>query len=182
MAQLGSIQSVRDQLKEYGDRLKGVGYRKWKPEMGFDSGPPFWIADIEPSLADVKKGGVNCLGLINLIRLHFELPTSQNPFVMLEKRGVLHEFDRDTQYPFGTLLVRPYRDDNDQGHYAIMWDDGNVLHAHTRLAKGESFVDVSTEHLTAPGVVVEPLEYSNSWFQPNTYTHVCMVGDWLGSN
>jgi hypothetical protein len=181
MAQLGDKPSVEDQLRKRGELLIGVGYRKWEPKMGFDSGSPFWIADIEPSLADVKKGGVNCLGLINLIWLHFGLPASQNPFVMLEKRGVLRDFNLNMDYSFGTLLVRPYRDDNDLGHYAIVWDDGNVLHAYTKLAEGENFSDVSAEHLTAPGVAVEPLEFSNSWYHPHTYTHVCMLDDWLGS-
>jgi hypothetical protein len=174
--------SIPTQLKKYADSLIGVEYLKWEPSMGFTIYSPFWIAKKEPPLADIEEGGVNCLGLINLIRLHCGRSASQNPFEMLEKRGVLHEFNRDTRYPFGTLLVRPYRDDNDQGHYAITWNDGNVLHAYAKLAEEESFDDISAEHLTAPGVVIEPLEFSNSWFPPHTYTHVCMLDDWMGSN
>ena len=174
--------SITTRLEEYAKCLIGVGYCKWEPYMGFNSGPPFWIANEEPPLQDIQKGGANCLGLINLIRLRFGLPASQNLFVMLEEREVLRDFNPKMNYPFGTLLIRPYRDNNDQGHYAIAWDDGNVLHAHKRLAEGESFSDVSAEHLTAPGVIVEPLEFSNSWYHPHTYTYVCMLDDWLGSN
>lgn len=173
---LGDIQK----LKDFGQSLLGTQYAKWVPSMGFTPGPPFWINSTEPSIDTVREQGVNCLGVANLVRLHFGQSAEKNLFDVLLQQGSLKKFDPKENYPFGTLLLRPFHDnDHDQGHYAIMWENGNILHAYAKVDEGGFFTDISADQLAPPGVVIEPLEISNSWFTPNTYTHISEPVEWL---
>jgi hypothetical protein len=44
--------------------------------------------------------------------------------------GVLEPFDSTKSYPVGSLLLRQYRDPVDQGHLALLYNDGQLLHCY----------------------------------------------------
>jgi len=43
---------------------------------------------------------------------------------------VLEPFDATKSYPVGSLLLRRYRDPVDQGHLALIYNDGQLLHCY----------------------------------------------------
>ena len=62
-------------------KLNGLKYACWKPSMGFkdEDGPPFWkINDKVPKLSEIKKHGLCCTGLANLIRRYLNLQVPGN--------------------------------------------------------------------------------------------------------
>lgn len=159
-------------------------YAPWTPPMGFTTGPPFWLNDTLPRIEEIREGGLNCLGLINLVSLFSGSSARIAWFQELDARGLLKSFDRtkDDAYPPGTLLLRPYHDQEyDQGHYAIVVGSGDdVVHAFARIPEGKTFAELirSGEKLQ-PGVVIESVELSDEWFSGGTYTHVCAPSDWI---
>ncbi len=119
----------------YADNLvkHSIRYSWWRPVRCGDS---FFFTGGLPALKKVKENGVGCSGLINLMvqAAGFEIP----PFPeglrinksyrggtvfwerIFEERGVLEPFDYTKHYPIGTLFMRRYRNEYDQGHMAVM--------------------------------------------------------------
>ena len=88
---------------------------------------PFYI-DVLPSLSYIKEHGINCTGLINILRQKVgkEIPGNGEYRVgtvewynFLKKKKVIHKFDDSQKYPIGTLFLRRYRSVEDQGHVAV---------------------------------------------------------------
>lgn len=126
------------------NKLLDIPYEWWNPEesMISDDGP-FWAFNKEcPNIERIKTA--NCAGLINLIRRfnNLEIPgVKDNNFYSggtyvwsqyLDKYK--NKFDNKCIYKPGTLLLRDYRDINDQGHLAVVFDNENILHS--RSSKG----------------------------------------------
>ena len=68
-----------DKALNYGKKLVGIKYACWQPSMGLPKkdGPPFWIKNAKPpNIKIIKKEGMCCTGLPNLIRryLGLEIP------------------------------------------------------------------------------------------------------------
>ena len=59
-------------------------------------------------------------------------------FYYFQKNNLIQEFDYNSRYPLGTLLLRNYIDINDQGHCAVLYSYydkdpskllyGNIIH------------------------------------------------------
>ena len=149
-------------------------------------GAPFWLVNPPytcPSFDEVQKEGVNCVGVVNLIRLQCGRQPLFNPAEHFEKEGKLIPFS-PTDIPLFALLARKYRSSEDPGHYAIYMGDNNILHSYVRVEPGVSYEETCAgDDVLLPGVVIEPLYHSQSWFDTNTttgtYTHICKVEDWL---
>ncbi len=125
----------------YGHSLLGIHYVWWLGDiiLGADDGP-FWAAcGSPPPVETIRKQGVCCTGLINLIRRHLGLPV---PGVSKEDphaggTGAWEEFllpylepiDPSANYPAGTLLFRPYQTFSDQGHVGVILENGQFLHS-----------------------------------------------------
>jgi hypothetical protein len=158
----------------------GVSYAPWKGDS-IGSGSPFWIDDISPAIKDIKKGGANCIGLINLIVMALDNKSQSNWFEYLEKHGVLEPFEHGEVYPKGTMVLRRYKDLEDQGHVAMMVSDTEIIHSYMYIDPDQSFQEAihSSESTYGPGVTIEPIDVSNSWFEKGTYTHICRPKYWL---
>ena len=142
----------------------------------------------------IKKTGINCVGLINIIRrcLKLHIPGFETSnyaggtyewFKYLKKNKKLKKFNIKKSYPTGTLLIRKYKNSYDQGHVAIVKEQDNssilnqkLIHAYPDENADENN---STQHLS-PGLTVDDsVSKSHSWYQEGTYTHVCLPENWL---
>lgn len=182
---------IRRALK-FAKTFVGRRYKWWTPQVDMTSDQaPFWASN---DLIPQKIDAMSCTGLLNLIMRYLKKPVPGTEkvgyrypggtwiwFHTLKRQGVLHKFDPSKRYPKGTLLLRDYRSDQDQGHAAIIYksDKLNVFQSliiHSYSETGYT----SKGGYSDPGVTIQPLGYSHFAFDPKGYyTHVCYPKDWL---
>lgn len=125
-------------------KLISIPYEWWNPEesMISDDGP-FWSFNKGcPEIETIKSA--NCAGFMNLLRRFndLEIPgVKDNNFYAGGTYVWSHyldtfknKFKKEINYTSGTLLLRDYRNINDQGHLAVIFDNNNILHS--RSSKG----------------------------------------------
>ena len=176
-------------------KLNGLKYACWKPSMGFkdEDGPPFWkINDKVPKLSEIKKHGLCCTGLANLIRRYLNLQVPGNVtlnkqrkskytgttgewFYYLKKNKRLEKIDLKKCYPRGTLLLQDYNT-KDQGHVAMVITSNKKgllyskkIHAISERIKGKKY----------SSVVIEVVK---DYPRNERYTHICLPKNWLLKN
>jgi hypothetical protein len=172
---------------EYGIKLIGTPYDYWRGGENQKESPMFAQNGKVPHKLDVTS--LNCAGLCNLMlrSIGKELPYSSKTntiggteayFEYYKEKS--YEFSINNVYPMGTLLMRDYRDINDQGHVAVLLDDRGkqalVLQSH-----------VEGEYLTStkPGVnAMYTLADSHMNFTDEEgkgcyYERVVLPEDWL---
>tara|TARA_B100000963_G_scaffold358967_1_gene384968 strand:+ start:5481 stop:6008 length:528 start_codon:yes stop_codon:yes gene_type:complete len=135
-------------------KLIGAKYKLWLGDFQKtnDTPEPFYINEI-PNIEYVRTHGINCAGLINIMRLNTSgsVPGEGNWrggtlswYEYLKSKDVLIDFDYRRNYPKGTLLLRNYRNENDQGHLAVIcekdkqgkWLNDDIIHAHNNGSDG----------------------------------------------
>jgi hypothetical protein len=130
-------------MMEYAETFLGIPYRWWNPEVScFDTTGPFWAGCTEEvSLETAKKGEMNCAGFLNLLCLKAGLPipgAKEKHFYaggtgmwwnFFEERGMMIPYEAGISYPVGSILLRKYRDEGDQGHIAIVHDERRIIHS-----------------------------------------------------
>ena len=180
-------------LKNVIDKLLGTPYVWWKKSMK-DCGPQSY-ADYAtiPDFEKINKIGINSVGIVNIIRKSFglEIPgiKENKPyaggtyewFQYLKKNKKLKKFNIREVYPEGTLLIRKYKNEADQGHMAIIYqvDEKGVLFS--KLAHAYSYTPINLEkEKHFPGLKIDnSVGESHFWYDNGTYTHVCLPEDWL---
>lgn len=114
-------------VKVYGMSLIGTPYGEWKGGPLTD-GSPMWSSDTAvPKLVD----STSCAGLLNLMFRFAGIKLPVGPdgsvggtYAYGHHFGQIAEsFDSDKKYPDGTIIGRRYRNENDQGHVAIIYED-----------------------------------------------------------
>ncbi len=158
---------------------KNIPYTKWDGEF-----PCSFYVDGVPSIKVLQEQGVNCAGLVNILiqysgkSIPKEVCINNIPidprggtkfwFQYFKNMGYLEEFDYAKQYPLGTLLLRDYRDIEDQGHCAILIEHykdpsktlyGKILHSYMPSKVG----------ITSCG--------SSHFYQE--YSHIVLPQNWL---
>ena len=172
---------------EFGIKLIGTPYDYWRGGENQKDAPMFAQDGEVPHQLDITS--VNCAGLCNLMlrSIGKELPYSNETQTIGGTEAYFeyykdksYEFSIDNNYPMGTLLMRNYRDINDQGHVAVIIEnkgkDSLVLQSH-----------VEGEYLrsTSPGVnAMYSLEESHKSFKDENgkgcyYERVVLPEDWL---
>lgn len=154
-------------LLNYGKTLIGIPYRAWNPEVSCcgDHGPFWAFAAPVPSLEVVQQGQMNCAGFINLLcrkqgstipgvaeGSYFAGGTGDWYLYLQDK---LLPVDPKVVYPVGTLFLRRYRNEDDQGHLAVSLGDGTHLHS-----------------WTTKGVAIDAVF-------PDYYEFICRPEDWI---
>ena len=162
---------------DFGLSLQGIPYDYWKGGDNQTTAPMFAINGPVPDGSEITSA--NCAGLVNLIIRYIgkELPYKNDGIGGTSAyahyyRDVAVPFDIMNSYPKGTLIIRDYRDVNDQGHVAIILDDNGkkalVLQSHVEGTFFES---------TTPGVNKQyTLEESHDG---NYYELAVLPKDWL---
>ena len=172
---------------EFGIKLIGTPYDYWRGGENQKDAPMFAQNGEVPDQLEITS--INCAGLCNLMlrSIGKALPYSNKTqtmggteayFEYYENKS--YEFSIENNYPMGTLLMRNYRDINDQGHVAVLIEtkgkDSLVLQSH-----------VEGEYLrsTSPGVnAMYSLEESHNSFTDENgkgcyYERIVLPEDWL---
>jgi hypothetical protein len=167
-------------LREYVDEIIGTPYVWWRDGMTtLGNVAPFWASHGDvPSASEIVQNGCNCTGFINLLRRKrgMTLPGVVDGWFYgagicawtEALREVLMPFDADASYPEGTLLLRTYRDPEDQGHVAVLWSSGSVLAqklAHSYIADGIA--------------INKTVAWSHAWAEGGYYEYVCLPENWI---
>lgn len=169
---------------QFAEKLVGIKYQV-STKVPIKDSCPFWNRDgPSPSIEDIKKGGLACVGVTNLIRRHLglKIPIEKGKwkdifpggsgawFHYFEEKKKLQKIDYNKTYPKGTLLLQDYNP-KDMGHVAIVWtadkkglSNSKILHA---------------RHDGPKSVVIEPLD---DYKMKRRFTHVCLPEDWLVKN
>jgi hypothetical protein len=132
-----------DHILAKGKEYSRVRYKPWNPKAScYGDNGPFWAFNgPAPELIAVKAGLLNCAGLINVLRreLGLEIPGATEQsfyaggtyewYVYLDSRKKLGPFYIGYDYPRGTLLLRRFHNELDDGHLAIVSGKNTVLHS-----------------------------------------------------
>ncbi len=152
-------------------QLLGIPYRWWDPKVSCagDHGP-FWAFNGPlPSRDQLEEGQMNCAGFVNLVcrGLGVPIPGADKKeyyaggtyawHTYLQQKNVLKPFRSWIIYPEGTLLLRQYMSEEDQGHLAIYMGPNSIVHSWPE--KGSCFDTI----------------------QPDYYEFVCLPEDWMTS-
>lgn len=182
-------------VKNIIDKHLGTPYVWWNENM-IDCGEQSYANNKE--LLDFEKInqiGMNCVGLINIIRksLGLDIPGVKEGtayaggtyvwFKHLKKYKKLKKFNIRKVYPEGTLLIRNYKNETDQGHMAVIYESSNKGVLFSKLAHVYSYTPFNPENETVkhfPGLKIDDsVGESHFWYEKGFYTHVCMPEDWL---
>lgn len=149
--------------------LLDVPYKFWNPNVSCagDHGP-FWAHNGPlPSHKAIEEGQMNCAGFLNLLcrSQGISIPGADEKDYYaggtrvwhdyLQQKGVLHPFRPWLLYPKGTLLLRNYRSEEDQGHLALYMGPNSIVHSWPET--GSCFATI----------------------QPYYYEFVCLPEDWM---
>ena len=161
--------------------LLGIPYKWWDPSVSCvgDHGP-FWAFNGPlPSRDQLEEGQMNCAGFLNLVcrglgvtipgvvKADFYAGGTHAWYVYLQQKGVLKVFSTWGVYPKGTLLLRRYVSEEDQGHLAIYMGPA-----------------ASALGMQGPNSIVHSWPEKGSCFdtiQPDYYEFVCLPEDWITS-
>lgn len=178
-----SINSAINKALRYAKKLVGVKYKVSKDPPSKDSGP-FWNRDgPSPSIEDIKKDGLACVGVTNLIRRHLglKIPTESGKwkdvfpggsgawFHYLKDKKRLQKINYSKTYPKGTLLLQDYNP-KDMGHVAIVWTENKKGLSHSKI--------LHSTHISK-AVVIEKLD---DYKMNKRFTHICLPEKWLAKN
>ena len=174
-----------------------VNYNKKTPPK--KDGGPFWLSnDKAPSLSQIKKEGVVCVGIANLCRrvMGLEIPGKITNYKTKSKLAEswpggtaawfdyllntnrLQKIELNKSYPIGTLLLQDFNTKN-QGHVAIVVSEkgGNVMNSQVIHAIRHN-TDVSKSKRVDAAILHTLTKY---WFHER-FTHICLPENWLLKN
>jgi len=125
--------------KTFMESIIGSPYVCWKGgESTLAQIAPFYCTNELVTAEYVNQHGCNCAGLINIIATISERPIPGLATKDYYAGGTVSWFDHLSEkklleplvqkwYPAGTLLLRKYRDTEDQGHLAMLYSSGPLL-------------------------------------------------------
>lgn len=167
---LGGTVDTMDVLRKTIATALGIPYRFWDPAVSCagDHGP-FWAFNGPlPTREQMEEGQMNCAGFLNLVcrALGVPIPGADAQYYYaggtkvwvdyLKDNGVLKPFKPWIVYPEGTLLLRDYKSEEDQGHIAFYMGPNSI--AHSWPEGGTCFATI----------------------QPHYYEFVCLPEGWMG--
>lgn len=183
-----------DDVLNFINTLIGTKYIFWYPNMEGCGEQSYVSDDVLPTAETIRNIGINCVGVINLVRryLNLEIPglkdnhkyaggTSQW-FYYLKKNKKLKKFSIRKNYPAGTLLIRNYKNEKDQGHVAIIYKKSKsvlfseLIHSYTI----DKYCPENFNRKLEPGLCIDKtVGQSYFWNENGYYTHICLPDDWL---
>lgn len=172
-----------EKICEYAKSLFGIKYSQWIEGSTTNKSHPFYVNGPQP-LQYMIDNGMCCAGLINLL-VHVsgthEVPGegeykggTYEWFRVMKEKKVMEPFDMNKSYPVGTLLLRNYRDVNDQGHVAMIYSKQKN---HPLFDK---IIDSSYSLTPEDGCVkVHTLGHSHFMFEDGMYEGVVYPENWI---
>lgn len=158
---------------------------------------PFWFQnDKPPELNIVKKKGLSCVGLANLVRrfMGLQVPgkvtgqklsalTKKWPgstsawFQYLKNEKRLEKIDFNKVYPKGTLLLQDFNP-KDQGHVAFTINSSKKGLLDTKIIHSINDKDKKTGKIYKQVTIEKVKDYYNY----KRHTHICLPQNWLLKN
>ena len=186
---------IIDDVLKFAKKLIGTPRGKsWKSYKLSSNTSPMWASDDPlPSISILKKEGMNCAGLTNLMRRKAGLSVlvlEKDPkkvlggtktwFSYLKKKKRLQKFDINKSYPKGTLLLRNYNP-IDQGHLAIIYKENKKGVLFSSLIHSVGWNDGTNQQIVKIDDSVGKSYFAQYNGTTNTghYTHICLPEDWL---
>ena len=175
----------------YLKKMIGIKYKWWREGDIINHNPPFYSENnIPPSIDYIKKNGICCTGLINLVRryINLEVPgvkennfpgSTGTWFKYLNTKNILIPLDINKVIPIGSLLIHDFIDVKNQGHVAILIEKNDNLFESKII---HAYEDINKTNTGLPGVVIEKIKKNFYWNDDNTYTHYCLPENWLTKN
>lgn len=158
---------------------------------------PFWFQNEKPpELNVVKKKGLSCVGLANLVRRYMGLqvpgkvtgqklkpivkkwPGSTSAwfhYLKTEKR--LEKIDFNKVYPKGTLLLQDYNP-KDEGHVAFTINSSKNGLIESKIIHSINDRDRATGKIYKKVTIEKVKDYYNY----KRHTHICLPQNWLLKN
>jgi hypothetical protein len=162
---------------DYGKSVVGTNYGWWFSGP-LPAGAPMWTAaGPEPSASFVRSQSTNCAGLTNLLLRSVGKAIPSDPWAGRGGTGaygryyakVAQKFNVNANYPAGTLIGRYFRNTYDQGHVAVILENGHVLQSYANC-----------RGCAAPGVNTwSTLAQSHAGY---FYEYAVLPQDWLGGS
>jgi cell wall-associated NlpC family hydrolase len=123
-------------MEGYAESLLGVPYRWWRAgDLCIGDQPPFYAEAGPPPLAPPT---LNCAGFINCLARFVGRPIPGVADGLWYAGGTYAWYEELAhkcapiasidELPVGTLLLRRFRDAADQGHLAVVWTNGCIIH------------------------------------------------------
>ncbi len=126
-------------MEEYIQQLLGAPYVWWREGSTLGDKSPFWSSnDKPPSIDIIHKEGLNCAGFLNLVcrSQGVKIPGVDDSefwaggtwfwFRSLNHRSIT--ISDANELPSGTILLRDYISENDQGHVGIVINKQKIVH------------------------------------------------------
>lgn len=165
----GTMESKVHYILAKADEYIGIAYSAWNPDVScYGDHGPFWSYNgPAPSLDRVKQELLNCVGLINVLRRELGLAVpgaaehkyyaggTYEWYSYFDFQKKLEPYDSKKEYPRGTLLLRRFRNQEDDGHLAIIRNKKQVIHS----------------------IKVYGVRHDIIW--QDYYEYVCLPEDWL---
>ena len=111
----------------FAESFIGIKYVKWEKGKDYN-----FHCDKLPTLESVRTDGVCCSSFINILMLYSgkEIPEHRNIMrggtlywtVFFKDNNALEKFDYTKKYPLGTIFLRNFYNEADQGHMAMLTD------------------------------------------------------------
>ena len=155
-----------------------IGIRYGMVTINYNTGniinhyPMYGYCDSLPELKNIKKIGINSIGLINIIRhkLNKRIPNNYyyqqfNGSIGCWNRALINYYgyrelipkcNNHLEYKIGTLFLRTFKD-NSLGHAAIYLGNNLIINSYTN-----DYYD--NNHLSDPGVIIENI-YEIKFFE-----------------
>ena len=158
---------------------------------------PFWFSnETPPELNIVKKQGLSCVGLANLVRRYMRLqipgkvtnqkltsiiklwPGSTSTWYhYLKTKKRLEKIDFNKVYPKGTLLVQDFNP-KDSGHVAFTINSSKKGLLESKIIHSINDKDKVTNKIYKHVVIEKVKDYYNY----KRHIHICLPQNWLLKN
>jgi len=166
----------------------------WKTYKLSSNTCPMWACDEPlPKISVLKKDGMVCTGLINLMRRKAGLSVlilNKDPtqvlggtlewFEYLKNKNRLQVFDINNMYPMGTMLLRNFNQ-IDHGHLAVIYKENKKGVLFSSLIHSVGWNDGSGKQIVKIDASVHKSHFAQYNGTTNTghYTHICLPENWL---
>ena len=178
---------------QYAERIIGTKYEYWYEGTELSNQGPMWVStEAVPSSEIVRGQSVNCVGLINLMRrvLQLTIPgiglNVKYPggiyewYRYLTQKNALHKFDYTLTFKRGTLFLRQYESEHEQGHVSVLYEENKESSLYSIIIHSSVSTPFQIHTKLDPGVNIDhTLGQSHFYYKYGYYQHYCLPEDWL---
>ena len=98
----------------------------------------------------------------------------------LKNKNALHKFDYKLSYKRGTLFLREYKSEQDQGHVSVLYQENKESSLYSIIIHSSVNTGFQINAKLEPGVNIDhTLGQSHFYYKFGYYQHYCLPEDWL---